>query len=154
MAFTNPPQIVTDWRAQLLLCSSAVSAGLTSGQYHYPAAALESDDATSPDSRPCATLAAVATDRTRYAEMGVLGLPSFRLYAIFYIEGDTGTAETLAQAICSELLSQSTGLPMRSASFTLAAEPTAGQAATDATTGDTLAMFTAFTITAESGLSS
>jgi hypothetical protein len=41
---------------------------------------------------------------------------------------------------------------MRSASFTLATDPTPGQQAADGTTGSTTAAFTSITITAESGL--
>lgn len=157
MTWTSPPQIVTDFRDMLLLCASAVAAGLTSGKYHFPSAAATSQDATAADALPYAVLAEVAHDRNRYAEMGILGIPSGRLLAILHINTSAGTLEALGRAICSELMTQSVGLPIRLATCALAADPLPSQIAAATSSGlpdQTGATFRAININVDWGLSS
>lgn len=157
MVWTAPPQVVIDFRDMLLLCASGVAAGLTTGKYHFPSAAATSQDATTPDPLPYAVLAEVAHDRSRYAEMGVLGLPSGHLLAILHVNTSAGALEALGRAICSELMTQSVGLPIRLATCALAADPLPGQLAVATSSGipdQTGATFRAININVDWGLTS
>lgn len=151
MTWTNPPTAVTELRAMLLASSSFTGASFTSGSVHYPSAAMESDDATSPDAMPLCVLAEESHDRTRYAE-GARGLPSGGLSIVLHVDTDTGTLEVLGRSILDDLLllGQSQGLPIRNGSVGLSSEPDNAQRAADAT--DTSAQSNSLTISVQYGL--
>lgn len=152
MVYVSPvPDAIAAARDMIVACASAATYGLTSGRFHYPTATMSGASA---DTRPLAILDQVHISRERYAESGVLGNPSGTITATIYSDADTiSTMESLAEDICSELLAQSTGLPLRSAVPGRASDPTPGQRAADQTTADNTSQFRAITITIEWGLS-
>ncbi len=152
MTWTSPvPDAITAARDMIVACASAATASLTSGTFHYPTIAMSGASA---DSRPCVIMDQIHTARDRYAEQGVLGNPSGTIVATIYMDNATvPTMESLAEDICSELMSQATGLPLRSAVPSRASDPTPGQRAADATTADNTSFFRCISVTIEWGLS-
>ncbi len=152
MTWTSPvPDAISAARDMIVACAASVTAGLTSGTFHYPTITMSG---TSADSRPCVIMDQIHIARDRYAEQGVLGNPSGTIVATIYIDNATiSTMESMAEDICSELMSQSTGLPLRSAVPSRVSDPTPGQRAADATTADNTSYFRAISITIEWGLS-
>lgn len=151
MAWTTPiPPAVSAFRDMLVACSSAVSFGLVQARFHYPKASMHGAGAAT---RPHAEIDETNSVRERYAEAGVLGNPSGTLFCTIHAESSISTLEELARNLCSELVSQSTGLPIRSCNAGRASDPTPGQRAADATTADNVAEFRSITITVEWGLS-
>lgn len=152
MTWTTPvPDALTAARTMLVACASAVTAGLAEARFHYPTATM---NGASADTRILCVLDQVALSRDRYAEGGVLGNPSGTITATIYSDDATiSTLESLAEDLCSELLAQSTGLPIRSAVPGRASDPTPGQRAAEQTTADNTAQFRAITVTIEWGLS-
>jgi len=154
MTWANPPDVIVELRAMLIACAGAVSAGLVSGNVHFPYAVAESDDATSADAMPRAVLSETSHSRTRYAEMGTAALPNGQLIVTIDAEGsDVGQTEQLGRTIAAELAAQSTGLPITGTSVGLCSEESAGRRAADATTGDAKAAYRTITITVDWGLS-
>lgn len=152
MAYVSPvPDAIAAARDMIVACASAVAFGLVSARFHYPTVALSGGSA---DTRPCCILDQVDFSRDRYAEPGVLGNPRGTIVATIYSNSDTAaTMESLAEDLCSELLAQSTGLPLISAVPSRASDPTAGARAADQTTADNTSQFIAVSITIEWGLS-
>lgn len=152
MSWTTPvPDALVEARAMLVACAAAVTAGLAEARFHYPMAIMSGASA---DTRILCVLDQISISRDRYAEGGVLGNPSGTITATIYSDSDTvPTLESLAEDLCSQLLSQSTGLPIRSAVPSRASDPTPGQRAADATTADNTAQFRAVSLTIEWGLS-
>lgn len=124
MVWTNPPASLTAFRSMLVACASAVTSGLTSGQVHYPSASYGAEAGT-PETLPYAILSETEHSRKTYAA-GAGGLPSGKIQCTLYFaeSNTTGTIETLCRNLCSELLAQTTGLPITDASASLASEPT------------------------------
>jgi hypothetical protein len=151
VSWTNPPAAITQMRTMLLACASVTAAGIVSAKIHYPSAAIESDDATTPDALPICVLAEIAHGRQRYAE-GAAGLPSGRISAVLTVDTDAGTLEILARAIADELMlaSLSGGLPIRNIDTELCSDPTEGQRAADE--DDTGAKHRSIEITVDYGL--
>ncbi len=152
MTWTSPvPDAITAARDMIVACASAATASLTSGTFHYPTITMSG---TYADSRPCVIMDQITITRDRYAEPGVLGNPSGTIVATIYLDSSTiSTMESLAEDICSELLAQSTGLPLRSAVPGRCSDPTSGQRAADATTADNTSYFRSISVTIEWGLS-
>lgn len=152
MVYVSPvPDAIAAARDMIVACASAVTAGLSSGRFHYPTIALTG---TSADTRPACILDQLSFSRDRYAEPGVLGNPRGTISATIYSDTSTiSDLESLAEDICSELISQSTGLPIISAVPTRASDPTPAQRAADSTTADNTASFRTVSIIIEWGLS-
>ncbi len=148
----SPPVAVDALRTMLVACPSAIAFGLEQANFHYPAAALGTDDTTAPDPRPLCVINEESAGRTPYCEPGVAGLPNGSLIASIYSEGTTGELETLADSLCNELLLIVSGLPNISASRTRAKEPSAGDRAAAADTGEAFSSLTAIDITVAYGL--
>ena len=152
MVWTAPvPDAVVALRTMLVACASAVSAGLAEARFHYPTATMNGSSA---DTRMLAVLDQVSFSRNKYAEGGVLGNPTGTITCTIFSDSDTiSTMESLAEDLCSELLSQSTGLSITSAVPSRASDPTPGQRAAEATTADNTAQFRSVTLTIDWGLS-
>jgi hypothetical protein len=151
MTWISPPSAVDTMRTMLLASSSFTGAGFISASVHYPAAAIETDDATAVDTLPVCVLAEESQERTRYAE-GARGLPGGVLSIVLHSDTDAGTLETLARNIVDDLIltGQSTGLPIRGGRVGLCSDPTEGQRAADVT--DTNSTFRSISISIEYGL--
>lgn len=151
MAWTTPvPPAVSAFRDMLVACPSAVTFGLVQARFHYPKASMSG---ASGATRPHAEIDELNSVRDRYAEQGVIGNPSGTLICTIHSESTISTMEELSRNLCSELLAQSTGLPIRSANAGRASDPTPGARAADATTATNTAAFTSITLTVEWGLS-
>lgn len=151
MPYTTPvPPAIGAFRDMMVACASAVSFGLVQARFHYPKVSMHGAGA---GTRPLCILDEMDSTRERYAEPGVLGNPRGVLTATIHAESTISTLEDLARSLCSELLAQSTGLPLRSANAGRASDPTPGQRAADATTADNLSDIREITITVEWGLS-
>lgn len=147
----SDPDSVTQFKAMLVACASVGSAGIVAGSVYYPSAVIASDDSTAAATKPYAVIGEPQHTRTRYAEMGIAGLPGGTLQAVFHFDaGDIATAEAFARTVCNELETQSTGLPIQSASTELSSEPQAEDLAADNTIA-TAAEVTV-TVTVEWGL--
>lgn len=144
------PGAVTQFRLMLLACASVTTAGIPSGRLYYPNAVSASDDSTAIATLPYAVLAEERHDRTPFAGPGVLGLPSGTLSATFYFSAGTGAIEDFGRNVCSELQTQMSGLPIRSASVGVSGEPDPGSLA--ASTVETNAGQEVITVTVEWGL--
>jgi hypothetical protein len=118
----------------LKACPSMISAGLSAdSSYYYPASSL--GDSISADAMPVCDITETAHSRTRYAESGVVGLPSGSLRATIRTTAlDIGQSERLGRAVCAELQAIPTGLPNLAATVELCSDPKAGEdaAAADA----------------------
>ncbi len=148
----SEPSAITQFRLMLLASATVAGASIPSARLCYPYAVTVSDDTTAVTVKPYAVLAEITSARTPFAGPGVLGLPSGTLTATFHFEDSTdGAVELFARDVCSELMTQMSGLPIRSASAELCGEATPGAMAADQTV-PSAAEITA-TITVEWGLS-
>ncbi len=147
------PTAITELRTMLLACASVVTVGIPSGRFYYPDVAITSDAGTTVATKPYAILAESSHTRTPFAGPGVIGLPSGSLAASFHFDPSMtiGAVEGFCRDVCSELMIQMTGLPIRSASAELSSEPTPGALASDATQATTAEIQA--TVTVEWGLS-
>jgi len=151
MAYTTPvPPAIGAFRDMVVACASAVSFGLVQARFHYPLIDMNTSGSAT---MPCCLLDESGSQRERYAEAGVLGNPSGTLTATIHSDSSISTLEELARSLCSELLGQSTGLPLRSATAGRSSNQTPGQRAADDTTADAKAGFRSIMITVEWGLS-
>jgi hypothetical protein len=116
-----------------------------------PNESLDSYSAHTLAAKPYLVLAETDCVRRRFAEQGATPAFSGTLKVdIFSDTKTTGEMEILGRNVCSELLSQSTGLPLRSASSDLANEPEPGQRAADEDVS--AASFTSITVIVEYGI--
>ena len=144
MVWLNPPAVIAQLRAQLLLCPSLTGGPfyITTDSIHYPQAvpAVE-DEATAlqePDLLPFIVLALSSSDRIRYAE-GAQGLFQGVLHAVIWADTitcpDIGTLESLAQDVFTDLAppNQYVGLVFQSMRVQRSSDLAPGQQAAEQT---------------------
>ncbi len=131
--WSTPPAAIDSLRTMLLASSSATSAGLTSGHFHYPSADFVGENSgATPDSLPGAVLFQETMRREVYAA-GAAGLAGGTLRVEIYMSGSPGTVETAGQAILADLLANDTGLAIRDGECSVASDPMPGQRAANST---------------------
>jgi hypothetical protein len=127
MSLDNPPAFITGARDMLLACAKLTALGVATGNIHYPAASIDPEAGTA-DTLPCIVLSGQQA-RDTYAA-GAAGLPSGTVTATLYRSAqDRGTLETDAATICAEMMALATGLPITSATYDDAQDPSAGMRA-------------------------
>lgn len=125
MSLTNPPPAVTALRDMLLACSSVTGASITTNSIDYPTNAINTESGT-PEALPRILLAETDSERARYAEIGVIGLPAGTLIATIQADLTAGEIETLARSVASDLTGLASGLFLSSVSVGLCSDPATG----------------------------
>lgn len=111
MVWSNPPDEVTALRDMLKLCAASTAHGLNAdARYHYPQAALGTDDATSLDTMPLVVIADTDSSIAAVGEIGAGGLTTGTLSATIHADLGIGVLETLARTLRTQLMLLSTGL--------------------------------------------
>jgi hypothetical protein len=137
MVWTNPTDMLTQFRLQLVACASATSAGIVEANVHYPGASLETNGAATADPYPIAVIAELSTARQRYA-VGAIPIMSGTLQVTIHDNGtDSSAMETLARNIVAELAAQTPGIPFSNFRVELSSNPMEGERATAEDAGAT-----------------
>lgn len=123
MTWQNPPAILTQLRAQLVLCAAWTGGASV---VHYPdLSGLMSA------TFPLAVLSEHRPRRTPYAE-GAAGIAGGELEVVIYGTDTVGLMEALGQTILDQLLAQVTGIVWQPAEAGLSSDPSPGKIAGNA----------------------
>lgn len=151
MTWSNPSDVLTTFRDQLLLCASVIGVPLVEADFHYPSFGVTG---AAPSDLPAVLLQEPVEERERYAEQA-LPLIGGTLKAAFYfpesVASNAGYMETFCRTVIKELGLQFSGLAFRRFSVSLSTDPK--PAARAAGVDDSANMYRAATITVEYGLS-
>lgn len=107
---TPTPADVDAMRTMLLACPTLVAAGYVTGRYHYPSA-TPYDDNGAVDPIPLIEIDRERSGVNRIAAGGGLTY-SGQLFVTILANISVANLESLAAAVCKELISQDTGLPL------------------------------------------
>lgn len=154
MAWEDPSTEVTALRDMMVLCACAAADGLNAtGRYHYPQAALTTDDASSADTMPLVVIADTDSGHNPVGEPGAGSLPAGTLTATIHGRLGIGALDRLARAFRSELLLLSTGLAIQRVDCGVCTDPkNAARAAAEDGGSHTQADARAITLTITYGL--
>lgn len=152
MTWANPSGVMTQWRAQLLLCPSILAVPFAQADFHYPN--FEGGSSETPDSLPAVLLQEAPQTRQRYAE-GAIPLISGTLRAVFFfpiaMAVNAGFCETFIRAVMLELGEQyNGGLAFSDYECSLSSDPRPGARASE--TDQTNNSFRAVSLTVRYGL--